>query len=966
MKGAIKRRARRLARVRKKNKARQDALELTTVNDIAPVADSTYFPAGPGGRAPVAGGPAAPTITATAAEQTLVGRAGAEDGVGSAGISAAAASYNVSNRPASALAPTSKRRSKKHATIKGRPIVKGGKGRGLWRSIFGPRPLLEVHSIDQLSQLVDVEGWALEDLSVFTGGGGGRSSTESVAAHTTVAATATASATAIAAVDLDGVAQEAAPAAGANNWSETPLPESGGAGRDLDLQHLAQRTGPATATIDSVKEEEDIAAEEDGDDDVHLPAKTNALPAPQGQQQQQQPVHPAVQAVLDRAAAGTAPSLHRDGRRIGLAIEGGGMRGCVAAGMASCLHYLGLADSFDCVYGASAGSLIGAYFVSRQSNGTAVYHDILPSAGARFIDMAKFPQALGFELPKVSKKGTAVAAGKETGRGEDLSALKAARAANFARVIRLDFLLDDVVGRVHALDFEAFRANDKLQPLHVVASGVSSMSTVSLASRRGHFSTVDELTGCIRASMLVPGLAGPLLSVPERRRRRRRKGQPSESLAAADSASPPPSNTDSVVDSYVGGSTAASQAQRRKNRDLFWRRGGSEEDGRQPERDNGVAAVLEWEGLAPEGSAGDSDSTELLVDAMVFEPLPYRSAIEDGCTDVVVLCTRPKGSQVLGKKPSIYETRVVKKFFEQHDDPVTTYGISDYVQKLRHLRVYAEDALVLGEGSRTGVEQPAPKGGAGEGREAFLLAIAPDASCKEVGQLEMDRRAILHGCRDGFAACYDTFVGGAASLAAGGGEGAPSDDGAKMAGLVPRSGAQVAQEYFPDSLLSSPADLDATYFERGFYIADLQQQQEQQHFSPLGPNGDSGNTRIGSGRVTALGRKYTRRADRDGGRELESLLLVNGEDEGAAAAAAAAVMEGIGGAAPPGAAGKTLSTPDGARGLLRRLLSRGKLLRSLRASSSRAASTADSAPEALVVGEDPCETRTITATDSTL
>lgn len=112
----------------------------------------------------------------------------------------------------------------------------------------------------------------------------------------------------------------------------------------------------------------------------------------------------------------------------------------------------------------------GAYFVSRQSNGTAVYHDILPSAGARFIDMAKFPQALGFELPKVSKKGTAGAAGKEIGGGEELSALKAARAASFARVIGLDFLLDDVVGRVHALDFKAFRANDKLQPLHVVVS----------------------------------------------------------------------------------------------------------------------------------------------------------------------------------------------------------------------------------------------------------------------------------------------------------------------------------------------------------------------------------------------------------------------------------------------------------------------------------------------------------------
>lgn len=35
------------------------------------------------------------------------------------------------------------------------------------------------------------------------------------------------------------------------------------------------------------------------------------------------------------------------------------MRGCVAAGMASCIHFLGLADSFDGVYGASAGSLVG-------------------------------------------------------------------------------------------------------------------------------------------------------------------------------------------------------------------------------------------------------------------------------------------------------------------------------------------------------------------------------------------------------------------------------------------------------------------------------------------------------------------------------------------------------------------------------------------------------------------------------
>lgn len=183
-----------------------------------------------------------------------------------------------------------------------------------------------------------------------------------------------------------------------------------------------------------------------------------------------------------------------------------------------------------------------------------------------------------------------------------------------------------------------------------------------------------------------------------------------------------------------------------------------------------------------------------------------------------------------------------------------------------------------------------------------------------------------------------------------------------------RSGAEVALEYFPASLLSSPANLNATYFESGFYITDRQQQQQQQQqeFSPLGPNGDGGITRIDSGRAAVLGGKYARGAVQDGGGELERLLLVNGDDErAAAAAAAAAVMEGVGGAAPAGAAGIKLSTPDGARGLLRRLLSRGKLRRSLQASSSRAAGAAASAAEALVVGEDPCETRTITTMDST-
>lgn len=136
--------------------------------------------------------------------------------------------------------PTNKaNRRARASTINGRPIVKG-KSRGLWGSIFGPRPLLEVCSVEELSRLIDDEGWRLEDLSVVTGA--------NPAARQGGA-------------DLEGKRKDAATAGVA------------------DGRGLTDRSG------------------------VELT------------------MHPVVQAVLERAAAGTLPSGHADGRRIGLAIE---------------------------------------------------------------------------------------------------------------------------------------------------------------------------------------------------------------------------------------------------------------------------------------------------------------------------------------------------------------------------------------------------------------------------------------------------------------------------------------------------------------------------------------------------------------------------------------------------------------------------------------------------------------------
>ena len=66
-----------------------------------------------------------------------------------------------------------------------------------------------------------------------------------------------------------------------------------------------------------------------------------------------------------RARAGSLPGERGDGFRVALAVEGGGMRGTISAGMALALDELGLVHAFDAVYGASAGAITGAWLLSR-------------------------------------------------------------------------------------------------------------------------------------------------------------------------------------------------------------------------------------------------------------------------------------------------------------------------------------------------------------------------------------------------------------------------------------------------------------------------------------------------------------------------------------------------------------------------------------------------------------------------
>ncbi|MGW1887410.1 patatin-like phospholipase family protein [Streptomyces sp. NPDC001970] len=108
--------------------------------------------------------------------------------------------------------------------------------------------------------------------------------------------------------------------------------------------------------------------------------------------------------LTERAQANSQPGARADGHRVALAIEGGGMRGIIAGGMALALHELGLTNGFDAVYGASAGAASGAWLLSSSPQSlrfwaepryarTAIRHSN-PLRGRPLVDLHAFYEVL--------------------------------------------------------------------------------------------------------------------------------------------------------------------------------------------------------------------------------------------------------------------------------------------------------------------------------------------------------------------------------------------------------------------------------------------------------------------------------------------------------------------------------------------------------------------------------------------
>jgi predicted patatin/cPLA2 family phospholipase len=98
--------------------------------------------------------------------------------------------------------------------------------------------------------------------------------------------------------------------------------------------------------------------------------------------------HPVLSLLRRRQAEGSLPGHRADGAKLGLAVEGGGMRGVVSASMLAAMDDLGFANCFDEVYACSSGAINAAYYLA---GGTwyplTIYFDDLSTR--EFVDMRR-------------------------------------------------------------------------------------------------------------------------------------------------------------------------------------------------------------------------------------------------------------------------------------------------------------------------------------------------------------------------------------------------------------------------------------------------------------------------------------------------------------------------------------------------------------------------------------------------
>ena len=145
-----------------------------------------------------------------------------------------------------------------------------------------------------------------------------------------------------------------------------------------------------------------------------------------------------------------------------LAIEGGGMRGAVSAGMCLVLEAAGVAPAFDRIYGVSAGALNAWALAAGQAALSATHYE------------------------DAARRGVVNRIGPLRGRP----------------VIDFELLFEEVIAARKPLSFKRLATGPELR---VLATSLDSLSLRVL----DRFADADELRLAVRASASLPRLGGP-------------------------------------------------------------------------------------------------------------------------------------------------------------------------------------------------------------------------------------------------------------------------------------------------------------------------------------------------------------------------------------------------------------------------------------------------------------------------
>ena len=234
------------------------------------------------------------------------------------------------------------------------------------------------------------------------------------------------------------------------------------------------------------------------------------------------------EALHRRRREGSKPNARSDGLKIGLVVEGGGMRGVISAGACGELLENGYSDCFDAAYGSSAGAMNLTYYLANQLEGIRAYEEDL--CDGAFLDLSRHVSRrmtvireahidLVRPLVRLGRRSRGVfpwiqrARTIETATMEDVGTLAETMAeaedeedAKYAvdPAMNVHYLVERVMGGETGRPLRWDDVISSPVPLKVVATSLDTLTTVILDD----FKDVDDLKKCLLASARVPALAG--------------------------------------------------------------------------------------------------------------------------------------------------------------------------------------------------------------------------------------------------------------------------------------------------------------------------------------------------------------------------------------------------------------------------------------------------------------------------